>query len=214
MYNYRHSGNTFTHNRILGRIERDAMRYQPVSAFPMIDEDEATGEVAQIYAEIRRDMGLPYIPNAAKTMAASPAALGIFCDITRSYGRRTTLPQSLISMILYTIAKTGDCKYCSATNELVLPHPGSGRSRLGDTGRRPAQLNTQRVRVIIEFALKVAHDRKNLVAEDYDRVRAQGISEAELVEIILIAAIGVLNDTVADALMIQVDDEVVEALGR
>ena len=60
----------------------------------------------------------------------------------------------------------------------------------------------------------VAHDRKNLVAEDYARVRAQGISEAEIVEIILIAAVGIFNDTVADALMIQVDDEVVEALGR
>jgi hypothetical protein len=52
-----------------------------------------------------------------------------------------------------------------------------------------------------------------LAADDYDKVRS-GISEAELVEVILIAAIGVLNDTVADALMIEVDNEVIEALGR
>ena len=70
------------------------------------------------------------------------------------------------------------------------------------------------MRVIIEFALKVAHDRKNLVAEDYAKVRAQGISEAELVEIILIAAIAIFNDTVADALQIEVDHQVVEALDR
>jgi len=175
---------TLTHNRILGRIERDAMRYQPVSALPMIEEDEATGEVAQMYAEIRRDMGLPYIPNAAKTLATSPAALGIFCDITRSYGRRTTLPQSLISMMLYTIAKTGDCKYCSATNELSCRTLGVDEAALATLVEDLPSLTPQRVRVIIEFALKVAHDRKNLVAEDYARVRAQGISEAELVEII------------------------------
>ena len=36
----------------------------------------------------------------------------------------------------------------------------------------------------------------------------------ELVEIILVAAIGIFNDTVADALKIEVDHEVVEALGR
>ena len=93
------------------------MRYQPVSALPLMNEDTATGEVAQIFAEIRREMGLPYIPNAAKALAVSPFALRMFCDITRSYSH-TTLPQSLISMILFTIAKTGDCKYCSATNEL------------------------------------------------------------------------------------------------
>jgi alkylhydroperoxidase family enzyme len=190
------------------------MRYQPVSAFPIIDEEEATGEIAQMYAEIRRELGLPYIPNAAKTMAASPAALGIYCDITRSYDRRATLPQSLISMILYSIAKSNDCKYCSATNELACRTLGVDEAALQTLVEDLPSFTPQRVRVIIQFALKVAHDRQNLVAEDYDRVRAQGISDAELVEVILISAIGVFNDIVADSLKIEVDNEVIEALGR
>ena len=189
------------------------MRYQPVSALPLIDEDTATGEVAQIFAEIRREMGLPYIPNAAKALAVSPFALRMFCDITRSYSH-ANLPQSLISMILYTIAKTGDCKYCSATNELSCRTLGVDESALETLVEDLPSFTPQRVRVIIEFACKVAHDRQNLVAEDYDKVRAQGISDAEIVEIILIAAIGIFNDTVADALKIEVDDQVVEALGR
>jgi alkylhydroperoxidase family enzyme len=190
------------------------MRYQSANGLRMIEEDEATGEVAQIYADIRREMGLAYIPNAAKAMAVSPAALGIFCDLTRSYNRRANLPQSLISMILYTIAKSSDCKYCSATNELACRTYGVDEDALETLVEDLPSFTPQRVRVIIEFALKVAHDRKNLVPEDYEKVRAQGISEAELVEIILIAAIGVLNDTVADALMIEVDNEVIEALVR
>jgi hypothetical protein len=105
------------------------MRYQPVSALPLIDEDIATGEVAQLYAEIRREMGMAFIPNAAKALAVSPFALKMFCDITRSYSH-TTLPQSLISMILFTIAKTGDCKYCSATNELTCRTLGVDESAL------------------------------------------------------------------------------------
>jgi alkylhydroperoxidase family enzyme len=188
------------------------MRYQPVSGLPIIEEDEATGEVAQMYAQIRREMGLTYIPNAAKTLAVSPAALGIFCDITRIYDR-LTLPQSLVSMILYTIAKTNDCKYCSATNELACRTLGVDEAALETLVEDLPSFTPQRVRVIIEFALKVAHDRKNLVAEDYEKVRLQGISNAELVEIILIAALGVFNDTAADALKIEVDNEVVAALG-
>jgi uncharacterized peroxidase-related enzyme len=180
----------------------------------MIEEDEATGEVAQIYAEIRRDMGLPYIPNAAKTLAVSPAALRIFCDITHSFQNRATLPQSLISMMLYTIARTGNCTYCSATNELSCRTLGIDEAALDTLIEDLPNFSPQRVRVIIEFALKVAHDRKNLVAEDYDRVRAQGISDAELVEIILIAALGIYYDTVADTLKVDVDHEVTEALGR
>jgi uncharacterized peroxidase-related enzyme len=190
------------------------MRYQPVSAIPMIEEDEATGEVAQMYAEIRRETGLPYVPNAAKTLAVSPGALGLFCDITRSYNQRASLPQSLISMILYTIAKTGNCKYCSATNELACRTLGVDEAALETLVEDLPSFTPHRVRVIMEFALKVAHDRWNLVAEDYAKVRAQGISEAELVEIIMIAALGIFNDTVADALKIEVDDEVIEKLGR
>jgi alkylhydroperoxidase family enzyme len=190
------------------------MRYQPVSEIPIIDESEAVGEVAQMYAEIRRETGLPYIPNAAKTLAISPAALGIFCDITHSYNQRTTLPQSLISMILYTIARSNNCKYCSATNELSCRTLGVDEEALETLVKDLPSFTPRRVRVIIEFALKVALDRLNLVAEDYDKVRAQGISDAELVEIILIAAIGIFNDTVADALKIEVDDEVIKELGR
>jgi len=117
-------------------------------------------------------------------------------------------------MILYTIAKTGDCKYCSATNELACRTLGVDEAALATLVEDLPSFTPQRVRVIIEFALKVAHDRKNLVAEDYAQVRAMGISEAELVEIILIAAVGIFNDTVADALKIDVDEEVVTALGR
>jgi len=188
------------------------MKYLPISALPMIEEDDATGEVAQMYAEIRREMGLSFIPNAAKALAVSPAALGVLCYLIRSYDR-ISLPQSLISMILYTIAKTGDCRYCSATNELACRTLGVDETALETLVEDLPSFTPQRVRVIIEFALKVAHDRQNLVAEDYAKVRAQGISEEELVEVILIAALGIFNDTMADALKIDIDNEVVEALG-
>jgi alkylhydroperoxidase family enzyme len=116
-------------------------------------------------------------------------------------------------MILYTIAKSNNCMYCSATNELACRTLGVDEAALETLVEDLPSFTPQRVRVIIEFALKIAHDRQNLVAEDYDKVRAQGISDAELVEIVLVAAVGVFNDTVADALMIDVDSEVVAALG-
>jgi hypothetical protein len=39
--------------------ETKTMNYLPISGLPMIEEDEATEEVAQIYAEIKRDMQVP-----------------------------------------------------------------------------------------------------------------------------------------------------------
>jgi hypothetical protein len=73
-------------------------------------------------------------------------------------------------------------------------------------------VSPQRIQVIIDFALKVAQDAQSLSLEDYDRVRAEGITEEELVQIILTAAFGVYVDIMADALKVDVDSIILQAL--
>jgi len=75
-------------------------------------------------------------------------------------------------------------------------------------------VSPQRVQAVIEFALKVAEDPQSVAAEDYERVREQGVTDEELMEIMLVAALGKFNDTLADAAKIDVDDMVAESLGR
>jgi uncharacterized peroxidase-related enzyme len=185
-----------------------------LSDLPIIEEEAATGEVARIYAEVKREMQIPFVPNPIKTLSVSPAALTIHWDFYRSFTQHTTLPQSLTSMILFTIAKTGNCEYCSATNELVCRTLGIDEETLSKLVEDLGNVSPQRVRVIIEFALKVAFQPQGLVAADYERVREQGVTDEEMAEIILIAAVGKYLDTMADAFKIEVDPMVAEALGR
>jgi uncharacterized peroxidase-related enzyme len=180
----------------------------------MIEEEAATGEVARIYAEVKRDMQLPVVPNAMKVLAVSPAALAMYWDFTRSLTQHATLPEALRSMILYTIATVGNCRYCSATHELTCRTLGIDEETLRKLVEDLGNVSPERIRVIIEFALKVSRDPQGLVPADYERVRQQGVSDEELVEIIMMAAIGRYNDTLADALKIEVDPMVSAALGR
>lgn len=190
------------------------MQYLAMNDLPMIEEEEATDEVAQIYAEAKRELQLPIVPNMMKALATSPAALAIYWGSVRSFYQHTTLPQSLTSMILYTIAETSNCEYCSAGNELTCRTLGVDEETLSALVKDLGNVSPQRIAAIIEFALKVSHDPQGLVAEDYDQVREQGITDEELVEIILIAAIGNYADTLADALKIEVESLVSEGLGR
>ncbi|HEX2514682.1 MAG TPA: hypothetical protein VH257_08260, partial [Chloroflexota bacterium] len=73
-------------------------------------------------------------------------------------------------------------------------------------------LSPERIRATIQFALKVAASPKTLAREDYDAMRGQGVSEEELVELILVASMASSGDTLADALKIDVDPSVSEAL--
>ncbi len=190
------------------------MQYLATNDLPMIEEEEATDEVAEIYSDLKRELQLPIIPNMMKALAGSPAALAIHWDFTRAFYEHTTLPESLTSMILYTIAETSNCEYCSAGNELTCRTLGVDEETLSALVKDIGNVSPQRIGAIIEFALKVSHDPQGMVAEDYDRVREQGVTDEELVEIILIAAIGNYLDTLADALKIEVESIVSEALGR
>jgi uncharacterized peroxidase-related enzyme len=190
------------------------LRQFALSGLPMITEDEATDDVARVYTEVKHDFQLPFIPNIIKTLAVSPAALTIHWNLIRGLFQHTTLPQSLMAMILFTIAKSSHCEYCSANHELTCRTLGVDEETLNALVEDLSHVSPQRLRVIVEFALKVSHHPQSLTAEDYERVRAEGVADEELVEIILIAALGSYLDILADALKSEVDAQVVQALGR
>ena len=190
------------------------MTHTAVNDLPLIDEEHALGQVAEIYAEVKHDLQLPVVPNMMKALAVSPAALATHWDFSRSFYQHATLPESLTSMILFAIAETSNCTYCSAAHELTCRTLGINEETLRALVEDLVNVSPARIRAIIEFALKASHTPQSVVAEDYERLRAMGVTDAELVEIIHVAAIGNYVDTLADALKIPVESLVAEALGR
>jgi uncharacterized peroxidase-related enzyme len=184
------------------------------NGIPMIDEHEATGPVAAIFEDIKRTMGLPVVPNFFRAMAASPAALAIEWAMQRAMIEHATLPKSLSAMILYAIAQRNECEYCSASHELSCLTLGIDEATLRTLIEDLPNLNPERIRKTIEFALKVAKSAKALTLADYDALRDLGVTEDELVEIIVLAAKGSSGDVLADALKVEVDDMVAQALNR
>ena len=180
----------------------------------MVEEDEATGEVAELYEAIKRDMQMPEVPNMMKTLAASPAALAMHWGGFLAYFGHMTIPQSLFAMIGYTVAEHSNCEYCSVNNELMCRTLGIDEETLAQVARDLGNVNPRRVRAIIQFALKVANNPQALTHEDFDKVRAQGVSDEDIVEIILVAAHSVAADIMADALKVPVETATYEALGR
>jgi uncharacterized peroxidase-related enzyme len=188
----------------------DLIAYRP----PMIEEHQATSTLAELYEEVKRETASPSVPNLIKTIAVSEPALRVYIDFYSSFMRNTTFPQSLIAMIGYVIAEQSRCEYCSSANELACRTLGIDEETLANIARDMDSVNPERIRLILEFALKAAKHPRDLVSEDYTRLHEQGISEAEVVEIILIAGLATINDIFADALKADVDEAVNQALGR
>jgi uncharacterized peroxidase-related enzyme len=190
------------------------MTINPTTGLPIIEEDEATPEIARIYAEARREMHQPNVPNIIKSMAVSPVALKTYWAMARTFYESTTLPEALVSMVLYAVAHSNNCQYCSAGHEASCRMMGVDEEILFAIAGDLAKLSPERVRVIIEFAVMVSYDPKSVSLAQYDQLRSFGISDSEIVEIIMVAGMGRLGDTLADSLKVEVDDSVREALGR
>lgn len=188
------------------------MHYLPVSGLPIIEELEATGEVAKLYEAGKRVLGMPYVPNIAKALASAPNILAMSVDFYRTFYQNISLPQSLVAMISYCIPTAKNCKYCAANGELHCRTIGIDEGTLIMLARDLGNVSPLRVRTIIQFALKCALEPQALAAEDYERVRDQGVTNEEVLEVIMIAAVANFSDTLADALKIEVDEMVAQAL--
>ena len=188
------------------------MRNLPISNLSMIEEDEATAEVLDLYTETKRVLETPFVPNLIKAVAISPSVLTMCVDIYRTLYQNTTLPQSLVAMISYCIPAANNCIYCAATGELYCRTLGIDEEMLEMLAKDLGNVSPKRVQAVIEFALKCALDPQGLVPENYERVRHQGVSNEEIVEIIFIAALSNFSDTLADGLKVEVDEIVAQAL--
>ena len=87
---------------------------QPI---PMVEEEDATGIVAELYDTVKRELQMPFVPNMIKTLGASPAALAMHIGEFQAMYSNLTVPYSLVAMISYTVAEYANCEYCSVNNE-------------------------------------------------------------------------------------------------
>lgn len=190
------------------------MRHLPISGFPVIEPEEADAEAAQKFDEVQQEVNLPYVPSWAKTLVVSPGSIDIYLGLYRQFNQSITLPQSLVPIILYSIASARNCTYCSATNGLYCRTLGVDDETLELLAKDLDNVSPKRLQAIIQFAVQCAFDPQALTAADYERVREQGMNDDELAQIIFVAALANFNDTLADSFKIEVEPAVLEALGH
>jgi uncharacterized peroxidase-related enzyme len=190
------------------------MSYVAATGIPFIEEEEAADETLHIYEEAKREMQTPFVPNIIKVMANSRAALASYWNSVSVFYQHTILPESLIAMLFYTVANANNCEYCSAGHELTCRTLGIDEQMLNALVRDIGNVSPERIRAIMLFATKAVRNPKGLTGADYDMLRAQGIGDEEIVEILYVVAMGNMGDTLADALKVEVDSMTAEALGR
>ena len=171
-----------------------------------ISDDEATGEVGEIYRRQRDASG--YVPESTRVLTTRPDVLVAYTRFVEAIRGGFSLPMRDWKLITLVAAKHISSTYCSLAY---------GKNLLGDLDTPEAVLAVQsdfrraglsdRDVAMLEYAEQVTNDASKITQQDIDRLRGHDFSDEQIADIALCAAFRNFISRFFDAVGATPDDE-------
>jgi uncharacterized peroxidase-related enzyme len=152
-----------------------------------IEEEHATGRVAEIYERQRSQLG--FVMEAAKCFTTRPDLLPIYTDFSDKIRSGFSLGLREWRLITLIAAKHIPSTYCSQVySKQLIDELGSREAVLAvQKDFRTAGLSNRDVEML-SYAEKVARDASGISEADIDRLRVVGFSDQQICDMALCAA--------------------------
>lgn len=152
-----------------------------------IAEAEATGQIAEIYAKQKAQMG--FVMETAKCMTTRPDLLPVYMDFVAKIRGGFSLGERGWKLITFIVAKHVPSTYCSMVYGQQLIEVLGSRDKVMAVQRdfRTAGLSQKEV-AMLAYAEKIALDGSHITQADIDKVRAAGFTDHEICDIALCAS--------------------------
>lgn len=175
------------------------MAFMSIIATP--EPGEATGDVAEIYAEDEKSLG--YVPSHTRVMAVNPEAYraweGLITSIARPMDKRR---YELITLAAAGALRSQACRLAhgkKSLNYIAEDELIRIARDYHDAGLSEAEV------AMMEFAEKLSTDSASMTDADGQRLREVGYSDREIVDIALAAAARNYYSRALHALGVEVD---------
>jgi AhpD family alkylhydroperoxidase len=103
-----------------------------------VAEHEATGKVAEIFADIKRTKNIDFVPNLWRVLATNPPELELVWNTLKALmhpeatGRRSPLDPATRETIALAVSATNGCAYCVNSHTAALRKLGTSVEALGE----------------------------------------------------------------------------------
>jgi uncharacterized peroxidase-related enzyme len=158
---------------------------------PVIAESAASGETAQLYAEIREHFGFGFVPDVFQLPGARPTFLRTLWGGFRSMFTEGVLLRETKELIAVYVARDAGCSYCIDAHALFLDLIGA-RPEVAEAVREAAVDDMpvdEGVRELLRFVQRIDHEAYKIVDADLERLRVTGWTDDELLEAIWTACL-------------------------
>ena len=172
----------------------------------IVEPHAASAEVRELYLDFQRRMGFPAAPNFIKVQGHSLAAASGTWGLVQHTLVGGSLPRTLKEMTFAAISADRQCRYCEAAHLACCRMLGVDDETLAKLSAGIGDIDPAKARDIIRFGVRCARDPQSISKADFDVLRAHGLRESELVELVSMAALAVYANIVADATGVPPDE--------
>lgn len=147
----------------------------------LVEQDEATGKVAEVYESMINTMG--FIPNAFKVFSPSAHLLEAQVNNLRYFIRHKTLGGKLLALIRLLVSEEEVCEYCVGMNSGILLQYGILPDQLSEIKKDPAKAPLEEKELaMLLFVLRVVKDSNSIDKEDIESLKAHGWTDADILD--------------------------------
>lgn len=171
-------------------------------AFIELLSEQQAGEAADLLAGDRAQRG--YLPNYARAFAHRPAVYRAWKALLGAVTEN--MDERRYELVTLAAARRLRSSYCSLAHGKVLAERFLTEQDVEALAQaRPTDALDDLDRAVVELADKVAADATSVTQADVDRLREHGLSDAEIADVVLAAAIRCFYSKTLDALGVEPD---------
>jgi uncharacterized peroxidase-related enzyme len=169
-----------------------------------VDEDVAEGDVAEYYAGQRAAWG--FLPNYAPAFSSRP-------DVARAWNAlngavRGGMDRRRFEIVTIAAARARRSTYCTAAHSAFLRDVCDDDAAVQAIAEHPdGEGLSAQDRAVYAFAHQVATDAAAVDQQDVDALRALGLSDADVADVVFAAAARCFFTAVLDGLGTQLDEQ-------
>jgi uncharacterized peroxidase-related enzyme len=183
------------------------IKAQKMVRLKALSPDQATGKTKELFNAIQGKLGM--VPNMMRTMGNSSAFLEGYLNLSGALGGGT-LGAKTGGLIAMAVAESNSCNYCLSAhtyigaNLLKIDTETLNESRSGNA-------TDEKTNAILKFAKTLVNKRGLVNDADVNSVKAAGVTEGEVGEIVGHVALNILTNYFNNTAKTEIDFPVVEA---
>jgi uncharacterized peroxidase-related enzyme len=177
-----------------------------MSTIAAIDPTRTEGKTRENLDAVQKTLGAT--PNVFRVAAQSPVALEALVHLVTTTGHGTLRARDREAIAL-AVSEANGCDYCLSAHTALAKGAGLSEAAIDDA--RSARASEPRLAAILRFAREVARRRGRVDAEALPAVRAAGVSDSEVLEIVANVILHVFTNSINLVAQTDIDFPVVRA---